>query len=86
MQAYKLGEMLRKRFDNFLGADYNSSEVYSFSSYYDRTKESLQLVLASLFQPNQKLKWNSEINWLPIAFNTNTKKLDVLFHMHYCKQ
>ena len=76
MQEYKFGEILRKKYDNFLGPQYKPSEVYAFSSDNDRTKESMQLVLASLFKPTKELKWNPELNWIPVAYDTLPTNFD----------
>ena len=78
MREYRLGEMLRRKYDDFLGPEYKASEVYAYSSDIDRTKESLQLVLASLFKPNDKLRWNPDLNWIPVAYNTQPLKDDLI--------
>ena len=78
MREYRIGEMLRKKYNDFLGSVYRPSEVYAFSSDVDRTKESMQLVLASLFKPNDRLRWNSELNWIPVAYNTKPVKDDLI--------
>ncbi|XP_058794994.1 lysosomal acid phosphatase-like isoform X2 [Phymastichus coffea] len=64
-RVYKIGQILRKRYGGFLG-DYNSSDVYAYSTNVDRTKMSLQLALAGLYPPSIKTSWNDKINWSPI--------------------
>lgn len=64
-RAYKIGEMLRNRYKDFLG-DYKASDVYAFSTDYDRTKMSLQLLLAGLYPPNKQTSWSDSIPWAPI--------------------
>ena len=78
--------MLRERYGNFLGNQYKPSILYGFSSYKDRTKESMELVLASLFPPTDDLRWNSELNWIPIAFDSLPPDLDILLHSYHCEE
>lgn len=57
---------MRDRYKNFLGDMYLPKIVVGHSSDYDRTKMSLQLVLAGLFPPNDRQRWNDNIAWQPI--------------------
>ena len=72
-REYKIGQILRNRYDDFLG-EYKHGEVYAYSTAYDRTKMSLQLVLAGLYPPSPKTSWSNEINWSPIP--THYKPFD----------
>lgn len=65
-REYTLGNVLRERYSRFLGTTYTPRAVWGISSDYDRTKMSLQLVLAGLFPPNKEQKWNPQLNWQPI--------------------
>nr|XP_031828068.1 venom acid phosphatase Acph-1-like [Nomia melanderi]XP_031828078.1 venom acid phosphatase Acph-1-like [Nomia melanderi]XP_031828087.1 venom acid phosphatase Acph-1-like [Nomia melanderi]XP_031828093.1 venom acid phosphatase Acph-1-like [Nomia melanderi] len=65
-REYRLGRVLHNRYSKFLGSYYTPNTVFGISSDYDRTKMSLQLVLASLFPPNREQKWNPQLNWQPI--------------------
>lgn len=80
-QEYKIGELLRERYSDFLGDLYRPEYVHGVSSDYDRTKASLQLVLASLYTPAKELVWNEELDWMPIPTHYAPKKLDALFGM-----
>ncbi|XP_031787698.1 venom acid phosphatase Acph-1 [Nasonia vitripennis] len=84
LQEYKLGEMLRKRYNDFLSDTYKPDHVYAYSSNFDRTKMSLQLVLASLFPPTSELIWKKELNWIPIPIHSVPTKLDPLFYLDSC--
>ncbi|XP_016841023.1 venom acid phosphatase Acph-1-like isoform X2 [Nasonia vitripennis] len=84
LQEYRLGEMLRKRYTEFLNGTYNPENVYAYSSNFDRTKISLQLVLASLFPPTPELIWKKDLNWMPIPIHYLPKKLDPFFYSHTC--
>ena len=86
LQEYKIGKMLRENYDEFLGPIYKKSDVYAFSSFKDRTKESLMLVLSSLYPPVDDQKWNKEINWIPHALYSLPKELNILFRGQLCKK
>ncbi|XP_001607714.2 venom acid phosphatase Acph-1-like [Nasonia vitripennis] len=64
-REHKIGQLLKKRYDSYLG-DFQADKVYGYSTDYDRTKMSLQLVLAGVFPPSEKTSWNDDIHWLPI--------------------
>lgn len=70
MRAFKLGETLRHKYNDFLGSTYLSKDVKSHSSDFERTKMSLQLVLAGLYPPNAMQKWKADLNWQPIPFRS----------------
>lgn len=83
MREYILGKMLRKRYSNFLGDLYYPQDVYARSSDIDRTKMSLQLVLASLYPPVKSQVWNPEVSWMPIPTHYMPEEVDNLFRSHY---
>ncbi|KAF3419762.1 hypothetical protein E2986_07459 [Frieseomelitta varia] len=51
IKEFQLGVMLRQRYSTFLGKSYKYGSVYAYSSDTDRTKMSLQLVLAGIYPP-----------------------------------
>ena len=60
---------MRKRYNGFLDQTYSPSILHAQSTGVDRTKMSLELVLASLFPPKgTDLEWNKELDWQPIPF------------------
>lgn len=65
-REFQLGNVLHERYSTFLGDFYTPQSVSGLSSDYDRTKMSLQLVLAAIFPPNSEQKWNPRLNWQPI--------------------
>ncbi|KAH0568807.1 hypothetical protein KQX54_021501 [Cotesia glomerata] len=73
-RAYKLGQRLRTLYYNFLG-DYDPKYLVARSTDYDRTKTSLQLVLAGLFPPSDSQIWNENLKWQPIP-TTYAKRAD----------
>ncbi|NP_001155147.1 venom acid phosphatase-like precursor [Nasonia vitripennis] len=66
MREYKLGAHLREHYGDFLGDIYHASEVSARSTNSDRTKMSLQLVLAALYPPKDAQDWNKDLHWQPI--------------------
>ncbi|XP_011497665.1 PREDICTED: venom acid phosphatase Acph-1-like [Ceratosolen solmsi marchali] len=85
-QAYRLGDMLRHKYSDFLGDAYKPEDVYACSSEIDRTKVSLQLVLAALFPPMGKHVWNKNLKWMPIPIHFVPIELDILFNSLECSK
>ena len=78
MREYRIGQMLRERYDEFLGDIYHPRDVYAISSDIDRTKMSLQLVLAGLYHPSPTQLWNESLPWMPIPIHYMPEKIDIL--------
>ncbi|KAK5649383.1 hypothetical protein RI129_000412 [Pyrocoelia pectoralis] len=68
MREYTLGKILHERYGKFVGM-YTPDVVEPLATDYNRTKMSLELVLASLFPPEDPLNWNEELNWQPVPYN-----------------
>ena len=83
-RAYLLGKNLRKQYDQFLGSTYLSENIKARSTDSDRTKMSLQLVLAALYPPNDLQRWNPALNWQPIPFTYEKKSKDWLLWPTTC--
>ncbi|GAB1867868.1 Prostatic acid phosphatase [Camponotus japonicus] len=82
-REYELGRALRSRYKDFLGDLYLPKLVVSHSSDFDRTKMSLQLVLAALFPPtDHRQRWNTDLNWQPIPV-TYISRIDDNFYWGY---
>ncbi|XP_058790322.1 venom acid phosphatase Acph-1-like isoform X2 [Phymastichus coffea] len=86
MQAFKVGQMLRERYKNFLNDKYSSEDVYARSSENPRTRMTLQLVLAGLFPPTKELRWNPKLDWMPIAYSYSPTELDALLKSQLTKK
>ncbi|XP_076161890.1 venom acid phosphatase Acph-1 isoform X2 [Ptiloglossa arizonensis] len=78
MREYRIGQMLRSRYNELLGDIYSPSAVYAYSTDHDRTKMSLQLVLAALYPPAPVQKWNEALPWMPIPTQYMPEKVDNL--------
>ncbi|KAJ8960267.1 hypothetical protein NQ318_003992, partial [Aromia moschata] len=74
-REFSVGKALRQRYDQFLGEYYFPGIMEAFSSDMDRTKMSLELVLAALFPSRDMEKWN-EGEWQPTPFNYSDKLKD----------
>lgn len=84
MREYKIGQMLREEYDSFFGPDYRPSLIHGQSTSLKRTKMSLQLVLAGLFPPSQKLTWNPYLPWSPVDLVYLPWQADYLLFSQYC--
>ncbi|KAJ8951020.1 hypothetical protein NQ318_006405 [Aromia moschata] len=69
LKEYSIGTALRQRYNEFLGDYYYPDIVEAYSTDYNRTKMSLQLVLAGLFPPSSEQLWEEKILWQPIPYN-----------------
>lgn len=78
-REYRLGEFLRKRYDDYLGTTYIPKTIEALSSDYDRTKISLQLVLAGLFPAKGIQIWHPKLRWQPIPTKYLSRINDNLF-------
>ncbi|KAL7297236.1 hypothetical protein TKK_0009640 [Trichogramma kaykai] len=85
-RVYRLGELLRKRYGDFLGTDYEEGKVFGLSSYMPRTMMSLQLMLSALYPAflSKKQRWHENLNWQPIPARYLEFKKDTLFSGDKC--
>jgi len=81
-----LGKFLRFRYNDFLGSLYTPKLVVARSSDFERTKMSLQLVLASLFPPKNIQRWNPLLNWQPIPASYTPRIDDNIILADECPQ
>ncbi|KAL0113394.1 hypothetical protein PUN28_012513 [Cardiocondyla obscurior] len=83
---YRLGKFLRSRYNDFLGTLYTPKLIEARSSDFERTKMSLQLVLASMFPPKSVQRWNSILNWQPIPTSYTPRIDDNIILADECPQ
>ncbi|XP_076251275.1 venom acid phosphatase Acph-1-like [Rhynchophorus ferrugineus] len=67
--AYRVGVALRAQYRNFLGESFTNKYLQAKTTNTDRTKMSLQLVLAGLWPPSREEKFWPCLNWQPIPYN-----------------
>ncbi|KAJ8951022.1 hypothetical protein NQ318_006407 [Aromia moschata] len=84
VRAYKVGTDLRERYNGFLDETYNIDLIEPRSSDFNRTKGSLEVMLAGLFPPTPDLVWMDGFNWQPIAFNYVERKYDKELFCYGC--
>jgi len=78
MTEYRIGTMLRQRYNDFLGLIYHPRDIYAVSTDIDRTKMSLQLMLAGLYPPHIMQLWNPDLLWLAIPIHYVPERVDML--------
>ncbi|XP_063978499.1 venom acid phosphatase Acph-1-like [Diachasmimorpha longicaudata] len=78
IREYELGQLIRHLYGEFLGDIYVPSSVMARSTDYERTKMSLQLVLAGLFPPVKVQEWNPALKWQPMIANYVPANEDVV--------
>lgn len=84
MTEYRIGTMLRQRYNHFLESIYHPRDIYAVSSDTDRTKMSLQLMLAGLYPPDTIQTWNSDLLWLSIPTHYAPERVDMLLKPEGC--
>ncbi|KAJ8664795.1 hypothetical protein QAD02_006457 [Eretmocerus hayati] len=85
-RMFEFGMLLRERYSSQLGSYYNHSLVMARSTDYERTKMSLQLVLASLYPPQKEQIWNPQLNWQPIPTVYVPRNQDSLLNALDCEE
>ncbi|KAK9302832.1 hypothetical protein QLX08_005321 [Tetragonisca angustula] len=68
IREFCLGTMLRKRYSTFLGRSHTYGSVYAYSTDIDRTKMSLQLVLAGIYPPTLTDSGYLELSPIPAYY------------------
>lgn len=84
LREYKIGKMLRERYNQYFGPDYWPEKIYARSTYIPRTQLSVQLVLAGLFPPSEKQTWNPDLPWIPTHSFFAPYKHDNLMFPYNC--
>ncbi|CAL1677640.1 unnamed protein product [Lasius platythorax] len=84
LTEYRIGTMLRQRYNEFLRSIYHPHDIYAVSTDTDRTKMSLQLMLAGLYPPDTIQTWNSDLRWLAIPTHYVPKRVDMLLKPENC--
>lgn len=86
MREYRIGQILRERYNKLLGSLYRPDIQHAVSTDTDRTKISLQLVLAGLFPPSESQAWNPELPWIPIPIHHVPQPIDILMLSYTCPE
>lgn len=75
---------MRRRYNTFLGTTYFPEDISSRSTYIDRAKMTLLLVLAALYPSDAFQKWHPSLNWQPIPITYEKADDDVLLFARMC--
>lgn len=86
MRVYQTGQFLKTRYQELLGSVYAPTTVHAVSTDTDRTKMSLQILLAGLFPPSEALRWNPDLPWIPIPIHYVPNPLDITMKSYLCPQ
>ncbi|CAG9835748.1 unnamed protein product [Diabrotica balteata] len=84
-RAFQIGRRLRKRYRQFLGDVFYPEMVEAQSTNMNRTKMTLELVLAGLFPPNKDDEISRDLRgWQPIPFNYLPLSQDPALMGYFC--
>ncbi|KAI5646287.1 histidine phosphatase superfamily (branch 2) domain-containing protein [Phthorimaea operculella] len=75
--AYRLGEFIRRRYDELIAPKYNDSEIYIRAGDITRTKMTALTALSAIFPPVGE-NWSEDINWTPVPYTTLPAQSDYL--------
>lgn len=70
LETYNFGKYLRRRYQNLIGEQYSSEDVYIRSSDTDRSLMSAECAAAGLFPPSGDEIWNEHLMWQPVSIHT----------------
>lgn len=70
-EQYELGKYLRRRYQNLIGSQYSSDNVYIRSSDTDRSLQSAAANAAGMFPPTGDEVWNKDLFWQPIPVHSS---------------
>ncbi|XP_066147759.1 venom acid phosphatase Acph-1-like [Euwallacea fornicatus] len=84
LREFTIGTTLRQRYNSFLSDMFVPEEVDATTTDYNRTKASLQLVLAGLFPPNEEQMWNRNLMWQPVPYNYAPRNQDRILNAVLC--
>ncbi|CAH1985398.1 unnamed protein product [Acanthoscelides obtectus] len=81
LQMYKLGQILRKQYSDFIPAQYSAKNIAVNSSSVDRCIMSALAFSAGMFPPTGEQVWTQEILWQPIPVHYLPRDLDTTLVM-----
>ncbi|KAL1123351.1 hypothetical protein AAG570_002436, partial [Ranatra chinensis] len=84
MQQYEQGQFLKKRYGHFVGGQYRPELIEAWTTDVDRTKMSMQLMMAGLLPPSGEDVWNKDLNWQPVPSSHEKLSKDTLLLVRGC--
>jgi hypothetical protein len=64
-QEYRLGQLIRRRYNNYLSTEYNGKDFYVKSSDRNRTLMSAQTVMMAIY-PRLGVNFSDQVNPIPV--------------------
>ncbi|CAK1549739.1 unnamed protein product [Leptosia nina] len=83
-RGYRVGEYIRKRYNNLISNLYLPDELYVQTTGYARTKMTVLTALAAIYPPMPAQKWNPNLNWQPVPYDTPSYENDDLLYYYNC--
>lgn len=85
-RSYLVGQYIRRRYDGFLSKLYLPDEIKIRTTNYDRTKMTALAALAAIFPPPPAQKWNPNLDWQPVPYDTLPYDVDDVSKIRLCRQ
>ncbi|XP_045511267.1 venom acid phosphatase Acph-1-like [Colias croceus] len=83
-RGYRVGEYLRRRYNNIISSLYLPDETHIQTTDYARTKMTVLTALAALFPPPPAQRWNPTLNWQPVPYDTPAFEDDDFMYYYNC--
>lgn len=85
-RSYLVGQYIRRRYDGFLSKLYLPDEIKIRTTNFDRTKMTALAALAAIFPPPPAQKWNPNLDWQPVPYDTLPYDVDDVSKIRLCRQ
>ncbi|KAJ8726214.1 hypothetical protein PYW07_000912 [Mythimna separata] len=83
-RSYFVGKYLRELYDGFISRLYLPDEITIRTTDYARTQMTALTALSALYPPPPAQKWNPNLDWQPIPYNTPPYEEDDLLYWYNC--
>ncbi|KAI8427623.1 hypothetical protein MSG28_002109 [Choristoneura fumiferana] len=83
-RSYRIGQYIRRRYDGFLSKLYLPDEIKIRTTDYDRTKMTALAALAAIYPPPPAQRWNPNLDWQPVPYDTLPYAVDDLLYWYNC--
>ncbi|CAH1645065.1 unnamed protein product [Spodoptera littoralis] len=83
-RSFFVGKYLKQRYDGLISKLYLPDEITIRTTDYARTKMTALTALAALYPPPPAQRWNPDLDWQPIPYNTPPYEDDDLLYWYNC--
>ncbi|VVC87702.1 unnamed protein product [Leptidea sinapis] len=83
-RAFLVGKYLRDRYNGTISSLYLPNESHIQTTDYSRTKMTALTALAALFPPPPAQRWNPDLNWQPVPYDTPAYNVDNFLYYYNC--